>query len=163
VVTPRTDRASEPDLATHSALATEFRSFAEQDIQYLARVICNRLGRTGGLHVAHWTGELCRMLCADIPPDRGIAADIANRAFESEDVAHLAARAKLRMNTLRRRGDDAGGMIEFDFSTISGTPMTEYQQPWSLCDPDALVTFVVIPAYTVDDRHLSQQVVYTRR
>lgn len=163
LVTPRADRGSEPDLATHSALATEFRSFAEQDLQYLARVICNRLGRAGSLHVAQWTAELCRLLCADIPPGRDIAADIAARAFDSDNVAQLAARARRRLDTLRQRGANAGGVIEFDFATVTGTPMTEFQQPWSLCDPDALVTFVVIPAYTVNHRHLSQQVVYTRR
>jgi hypothetical protein len=61
---------------------------------------------------------------------------------------------------LRRRGGDAGGSVQFDFSTVPGKPMSEFQQPWSLCDPDAAVAFVVIPAYTVDGRHLSEQVVF---
>lgn len=97
IATPRPDRTTEPDYAAHRALATEFRGFAEQDIRYVARVICNRLERTGRLQVAHVTAELCRILCADISPDRDvtpdrdIAADIAALASHSDDVAHLAA------------------------------------------------------------------------
>jgi hypothetical protein len=147
----------EPDLATHSAAATDFRSFIEQDVLHLARVICKHTGGTERRRVAWMTSELCRVLCTG---RLSIEDDLALTTV-TDEIELLAIAARRRMDQLLVRGQRAGGTAQFDFTAGSSASINDRQQPWSMCDPEAPVAFVVIPAYHIGSHYLSQQVVYT--
>ncbi|WP_433620978.1 hypothetical protein [Nocardia sp. CA-120079] len=142
------------DVATHAETAARFRCLAEQDVQHLALLLCRAAGESSRYSAAHRTGLLCRALCLGqgaLPVDVGSGRDVVDLAA---DVVH-------RLAEVLREARAAGGRVWFDFETSTQGPLTDAQEPWTLCDPDLPVSLVAIPSYVVNGMRMSHQIVFT--
>ncbi|WP_336159962.1 hypothetical protein [Amycolatopsis sp. VC5-11] len=143
------------DIAAHCTVANQFRGFAEQDLHHLARKSSAPSATDSRRNLAQAHADWCRALC-DSTTRRALPV-----GSDDEELGTFARHAAARMGDIILQAERHGGHVSLDFSCEAGARPTETQQPWTLCDADDPVAFVVIPAYTVNGQRLSQQVVYT--
>ncbi|MGV4923671.1 hypothetical protein K2224_01445 [Streptomyces sp. BHT-5-2] len=82
----------------------------------------------------------------------------------AEDPGIEAAINRLRTDcvTLTERIAKVGLAHEWSYAHTVGAPLDSgRQEAWASCDPDAPISFLVAPAYLVNGRIYSRQLVYT--
>ncbi|GAA0468466.1 hypothetical protein [Streptomyces olivaceiscleroticus] len=147
----------------HRALADEIGLFVGQKILSLAYMGVPR-SKDGGYakkRVAQLISKLCSCYLAPSGVDVNRARRIL-RARKGDECWQAAGQAALHAKRIFDSARSRGIEFIWDYDVCPGMPIDESrQQAWSNCDPEADVSFVVIPGYVANGECYRPQTVFT--
>ncbi|MFE4659206.1 hypothetical protein ACFRFJ_21255 [Streptomyces hydrogenans] len=149
----------------HQELARQARTLVEQKFQNFSRQYGDRTDldrhRPNRERTAYLMSQLIRLLL-DKRPASSWSIQHALRLAEDPGSETAINRLRTECVALAERIAKTGLTHEWSYTHTTGVPLDpERQEAWTTCDPEADVCFVVAPAYLVDGRIYSRQLVYT--
>ncbi|WP_405423857.1 hypothetical protein [Streptomyces erythrochromogenes] len=154
---------------THQTIALAYRALVEQRVQAFARAEFRHSRHNDRWHerqrLPRFIAELSKHLFygngGRIPlvPELRTALGLSR----DSDTGNESLRTlRSECLTLGKRTETAGLHAYWDFTCSSDAALdSERQEPWSPCDPNDPVRFVVAPAYVVEGQVYARQYVYT--
>jgi hypothetical protein len=155
----RHDVTTEESLV-HLGLASEYTVLVTQRLLHLAHQLIEENQADRGLRVAQTVAKLSYLL---FRPNPAQTRDVLNSFRLAKDhplAVGVDQTIKAALN-LRRKANQTPDRIIWDFDVQPHSPVHEGQRTWGNCDPSHPVRFVVAPAYRVNGRIFSPQLVYT--
>ncbi|MFJ5712839.1 hypothetical protein [Streptomyces sp. NPDC093105] len=149
----------------HQELARQTRTMVEQQFQNFARQYSNGTDlarhRPNRERTAYLMSQLIRLLL-DKRPASSWSIQQSLRLEGDPGIEAAINRLRTECIDLVERIAKTGLAHEWSYASTTGAPLDpERQEAWASCDPEAPVSFVVAPAYLVDGRIYSRQLVYT--
>ncbi|QLE75247.1 hypothetical protein FGW37_29860 [Streptomyces rectiverticillatus] len=149
----------------HQELSRQTRTLIEQQFQNFARQYSDRTDldtdRPRRERTAHLMSMLIRQLL-DKRPASSWSIQQSLRLGEDPGIEAVINRLRTDCVTLTERISKVGLAHEWGYAHAVGAPLDSgRQEAWASCDPDAPISFLVAPAYLVNGRIYSRQLVYT--
>lgn len=160
-----------PDLATTShseasVIARQYRSIIEQQMHTVARAYGHRsplvAGVTADKRVPLLIGKLSEVLFTEhyLPKAEAVMNHVG--VADDPEAERLFGDLREAVNDLRRRSRQIGLPARWDFTFEAFTLCDgNTQEPWTSCEPEAKVRFLVAPSYIVDGQIFARQYVFT--
>lgn len=149
----------------HQEFARQTRTLVEQKFQNFSRQYSDRTDLTRHRpkreRTAYLMSQLIRLLL-DKRPASSWSIQHTLRLVGDPGIEAAINRLRNECIALAERIAKTGLAHEWSYNCTTGAPLDpERQEAWASCDPEEPVSFVVAPAYLVDGRIYSRQLVYT--
>jgi len=144
----------------HLGLAREYTVLVTQRLLHLAHQLVEENQAERSLKVAQAVAKLCHLL---FRPHPARSRDVLNSFRLAKDHSLAASVDQITGATLnlRQQANQTPDRITWDFAVELDSRVHDGQRTWGSCDPSHPVRFVVAPAYLVNGRIFSPQLVYT--
>ncbi|MFD9164038.1 hypothetical protein ACFVZ8_18945 [Streptomyces sp. NPDC059558] len=147
----------------HRAIAQDLHSFV---CQKLLRLAYMRSRAAGSTPTGRQTAQLVSALCVSYLGPAEIDLSRVRRmlkARKGDECWQAAGQAALQAKKIFAAARAQGAEFSWDYDYSQGFPLDEErQQVWSNCDPEADVSFVVVPGYVADGEYYLLQQVFTK-
>jgi hypothetical protein len=144
----------------HLGIASEYTVLVTQRLLHLAHQLVEENQPDRSLRVAQAVAKLCHLLFRPHPAQTRDVLDSLRLAKDhplAVGVNHITEAALY----LRQQVNQTPDRIIWDFAVQPHSQVHDGQRTWGSCDPSQPVQFVVAPAYRVNGRIFSPQLVYT--